>query len=463
MSITWKCPKCGATLRKGGGDYMKKIIKSGGMKTGTATCANCGAKYSQHNVYSGKYDVPEPESPHQGISEDPNAEVPELLLVLVDREPPGGTTFHLQRLLLELPLHEKGHSQAVQVTPDLNNQFFISQAALLQAGKLGFEADLDKLTWKTYSTADGVNGVFVKVYKTNKETTKPDTKHETNPETEETKQAQKMNIFEILLNATCCVMCADKKVEKPEREMVHTTLKKTKAPWTRDEIDKRIEMFLQRVKKRGFKWVVSETCEKLPEFKKRGKEKVLLKCLNYMARADGVVHEKEMKIINIFMKEVNKPPIDINTRKKAKKEKEVEVSSGSADSVEAIAKTPTIPTSAESIGTLQQAEAILKRAQDLYKQGEFMQAIELLNALTGAKSGLVNSNILRKVRAIAFCEAGRFEEAESEFGQLLKDMGEKVPPVKNCGQLTFWYLKAQYKGDEDKANDELHKLDKNTM
>jgi len=54
MSDTWKCPKCGAILRKGGSSLLSK---SAGMIIGTATCSNCGAQFTQNDVYHGKYDV----------------------------------------------------------------------------------------------------------------------------------------------------------------------------------------------------------------------------------------------------------------------------------------------------------------------------------------------------------------------------------------------------------------------
>jgi rRNA maturation protein Nop10 len=46
----WKCPKCGGVLRKGVGAVFAATI-------GTATCGGCGAKFSQSDVYGGKYDV----------------------------------------------------------------------------------------------------------------------------------------------------------------------------------------------------------------------------------------------------------------------------------------------------------------------------------------------------------------------------------------------------------------------
>jgi len=48
----WKCPKCGGILQKGAGAMFAETI-------GVATCGGCGAKFSQSDVYGGKYDVEE--------------------------------------------------------------------------------------------------------------------------------------------------------------------------------------------------------------------------------------------------------------------------------------------------------------------------------------------------------------------------------------------------------------------
>ena len=49
----WKCPQCGAILRKG----MAGFFGPGARIMGTATCGKCGARFSQQEVYGGKYDV----------------------------------------------------------------------------------------------------------------------------------------------------------------------------------------------------------------------------------------------------------------------------------------------------------------------------------------------------------------------------------------------------------------------
>ncbi len=49
----WKCPQCGAILRK----TIAGPFAPGARIIGTATCNKCGTQFSQQDVYDGKYDV----------------------------------------------------------------------------------------------------------------------------------------------------------------------------------------------------------------------------------------------------------------------------------------------------------------------------------------------------------------------------------------------------------------------
>ena len=55
MSDLWRCPKCGAILRKGNPE-LAQMVMGGGLLVGTATCGVCGAQFSQRDVYRGLYD-----------------------------------------------------------------------------------------------------------------------------------------------------------------------------------------------------------------------------------------------------------------------------------------------------------------------------------------------------------------------------------------------------------------------
>jgi tellurite resistance protein len=108
------------------------------------------------------------------------------------------------------------------------------------------------------------------------------------------------SIFDILMDAACCVIFADGKVTNEERKAVYTIMEKTKSSWTKKSIDNRIDGFLDRFKTEGIDKIVQTTCEMLPEFKRRKKQKVLIACLDFISRADGMMDENEKKIIEKF-------------------------------------------------------------------------------------------------------------------------------------------------------------------
>ena len=119
---------------------------------------------------------------------------------------------------------------------------------------------------------------------------------------------ERINIFSILLDAICCVMCADGEMSPQEQKTIRAILKKVKCPWTPEDLGKQITNFLQRVETKGLSAVTEETCGKLGEFKRRGKEYVLLKCINYMVTADDIVDQKELRICEKFKSALTDQP-----------------------------------------------------------------------------------------------------------------------------------------------------------
>jgi tellurite resistance protein len=111
---------------------------------------------------------------------------------------------------------------------------------------------------------------------------------------------EQINIYEVLLDAICCVMCADKRATAKEQESIHEIFEKTKAPWERDEINYRIKAYVQNVRENSLATVIRETREKLTVFKRREEQEVLLRCLDDMTQADGVIDESEIRVCNFF-------------------------------------------------------------------------------------------------------------------------------------------------------------------
>ena len=123
-----------------------------------------------------------------------------------------------------------------------------------------------------------------------------------------TTMKERPNIFSILLDAICCVMCANGKMSRREQKTIHAILKKVKCPWTANDVGNQTANFLQRVEETGLDTITDETCEKLSEFRRRGKEYVLLKCIDYMVNADGIVDEKEMEVCGKFKSALTDEP-----------------------------------------------------------------------------------------------------------------------------------------------------------
>jgi uncharacterized tellurite resistance protein B-like protein len=116
----------------------------------------------------------------------------------------------------------------------------------------------------------------------------------------QTAATDKTVLRDVLMDAICCVMVADGKISSKERSAVYKIMEKTKSAWGRDEIDEKVSEFVGRVKESGFKKVFEDVCVKLPEFKKKQKEALLLQCIDYMMRVDGELHPREKQICQRF-------------------------------------------------------------------------------------------------------------------------------------------------------------------
>lgn len=75
-----------------------------------------------------------------------------------------------------------------------------------------------------------------------------------------------------------------------------------KCPWASDEIDRRIDAVIARVKRGQYQTVLDATCNHAKAFKARGKSEVLLRCLDRLAQADGKFDPSERCIYEQFKK-----------------------------------------------------------------------------------------------------------------------------------------------------------------
>lgn len=77
--------------------------------------------------------------------------------------------------------------------------------------------------------------------------------------------------------------------------------------------------------------------------------------------------------------------------------------------------------------------------------------------LTEPSLSTINPHDIRKVRAMAYCKAGQFMEAEEELKQLFDVLKSHGASVTNS-PVIYWYQVARYRGDEKKALDEFRKM-----
>lgn len=71
---------------------------------------------------------------------------------------------------------------------------------------------------------------------------------------------------------------------------------KVHAPWSASELDERIAAFIQGVQAHGYRRALSSALKDVQIFKRLGKQELLLKCLEAVARADGELGERELQL-----------------------------------------------------------------------------------------------------------------------------------------------------------------------
>jgi len=107
-------------------------------------------------------------------------------------------------------------------------------------------------------------------------------------------------LYDILLDALCCVMVSDGKASHDEKATIQRILEKVKSPHSAQDVNSSIESFIRQVKERGFSPVLKAVLEETRKFKKRGQQKILLKAFVLVAKSDGSVDEAERKVIARF-------------------------------------------------------------------------------------------------------------------------------------------------------------------
>lgn len=108
------------------------------------------------------------------------------------------------------------------------------------------------------------------------------------------------DVYLVMLDSLCCVMSADGIATSSEKAMIRDIMRWLEAPLDADAVDQCIENFCIRVANEGFPAVVDAITTEATLFKRMENSKVLLKCLEKVARADGKVQDAETDMIERF-------------------------------------------------------------------------------------------------------------------------------------------------------------------
>ncbi len=96
-------------------------------------------------------------------------------------------------------------------------------------------------------------------------------------------------VFEVLLDALCCMMFADGKAGTTERSIVIELMERAQAPWASDEVERRMKDFWQRGRQVSYDALLDKTCSRLGGFGSVRQRTALRKMLVAVASADGAV------------------------------------------------------------------------------------------------------------------------------------------------------------------------------
>ena len=118
---------------------------------------------------------------------------------------------------------------------------------------------------------------------------KPAATQDQNKSAKPTTEVLHSALFDIL----CCIMVADGRASPSKKSAIRDIMCKVKAGWTDDECDGRIASFITDVQTSGYSTILRRSMQQLPMFKRAGRERVLLKCVDVVVNANGQSSERE--------------------------------------------------------------------------------------------------------------------------------------------------------------------------
>lgn len=123
----------------------------------------------------------------------------------------------------------------------------------------------------------------------------------------------------ILLDMLCCVMIADGTATVSEKRYLLVLMEQRGTVLTDQELSGHIQLFVDRVKKHGFKQVLEQVCSKCCEQDSSDVSGIIFQCFN-LAFKDGSIHKREKQTIKLLERHLRRVP---GLYKAARQEQEV--------------------------------------------------------------------------------------------------------------------------------------------
>lgn len=126
--------------------------------------------------------------------------------------------------------------------------------------------------------------------------TKVETREQGGQLSETAKKQRPNHLFDVLLEVLCCLMVANGRASSSQKKCIRELMVKVRSPWTDAEVDDHITKFIDHVKTHGYRRILAAALKEVEVFKRMGKQDVLLRCLDAVARADGKLCDRELQL-----------------------------------------------------------------------------------------------------------------------------------------------------------------------
>jgi uncharacterized tellurite resistance protein B-like protein len=94
------------------------------------------------------------------------------------------------------------------------------------------------------------------------------------------------------------MMAADGRASSVEISKINQIMHKIRPGWTDEHGRMKIYSFVKDLKEHGYVSMLEQTMFHLPMFKQQGRGRVLLKCMEAVANADGVHSDCELDLLD---------------------------------------------------------------------------------------------------------------------------------------------------------------------